>query len=372
MSATVAVALASLGGGHRSVSRAISQALREASPAVNVTEVDVFSRQCSAFPLTAIPRLYTLFTADAPFVWSALYNSTNGRSRFRFVERLAQPMIRRKLKEALASIKPSVIVSVFPALGYTLQCALRELGWHTPLGVVVIDLISIHDAWLCRDAAWHAVPTEGAQQALLSGGIEGDSIHVTGLPVGEGFARKPTGRISAQQQLGLPQDRPVVLLVAGGTGARYLRTLASKLASSGLPCSLVVVAGRNERLRRRLVDDVQGLPCRVLGYVTDMSRLMWASDVIVTKAGPSTITEAVNCGLPMVLTGAIPGQEEGNVRYVVSNGIGMLAAEPAEVVRSVAKLLGDQGMVAKMRSAMRSLRRPTAAHEVAQLILGSC
>jgi len=354
------------------MAQAISEALSELDADVAVSTVNVFSAECSSFPLTAIPRLYALFTVSYPLLWRTLYYGTNGHTRYTLVERLVQPLIRPRLKAVLRAIQPDVIVSVFPALGYTIQRAVQELGWRTSLGIVVADLVSIHPAWLCRDAAWYAVPTDEAQRSFASAGVDSGSIYVFGLPVRREFLRPLGDRYGLRQELGLPVENFVVLIAGGGEGTGRLEDMVDALLASHLPCYLVVVAGRNERLRQRLAHKTQGLPCRVLGYVTNMAGWMWASDALVTKAGPSTIIEAVHCGLPMVLTGAIPGQEEGNVSFVLSNGLGVMATEPQDVVASVAKLLADQALVAEIRSAMQRIRRPHAAHEIARLILASC
>lgn len=368
----VLIALAPLGGGHQSMAQAISEALSELDANVVVSTVNVFSAECSAFPLTAIPRLYVLFTVSYPALWCALYYGTNGRVRYTLVERLVQPLIRSRLKVVLRAIQPDVIVSVFPALGYTIQRAIQELGWHTPLGIVVADLVSIHQAWLCRDAAWYAVPTDEAWRSLVSAGVDSGSIHVFGLPVRREFLRPPDDRYGLRRELGLPIENFVVLVAGRGEGTGRLEDMVDALLASHLPCYLVVVTGRNEWLRRSLAHKTQGLPCRVLGYVTNTARWMWASDALVTKAGPSTVVEAVHCGLPIVLTWAIPGQEEGNVSFVLSNKLGVMAKEPQDVVTSVAKLLTDQALVAEIRSAMQRVRRPHAALDIARLILASC
>lgn len=333
---------------------------------------NVFSAECSSFPLTAIPRLYALFTVDFPVLWYTLYHGTNGHARYSLVERLVQPLIRPKLKTVLRAIQPEVVVSVFPALGYTIQRAIQELGWHTPLGIVVADLVSVHQAWLCRNAAWYAVPTDEARQAFVSAGIDSGPVYVLGLPVRREFLQQPTDRHSLRRKLGLPIESFVVLIVGGGEGTGRLEDTVDALLASRLPCHLVVVTGRNERLRQRLVQKTKDLPCRVLGFVTNMADWMWASDVLVTKAGPSTIIEAVHCCLRMVLTDALPGQEEGNVSFVLSNRLGVMATEPQDVVASVGELLTDPTLVAEITSAMQKAQHPHAAHEVAKLILDSC
>ncbi len=111
------------------------------------------------------------------------------------------------------------------------------------------------------------------------------------------------------------------------------------------------------------------MPTRIAGYVDDMPLWMAAVDVLVTKAGPGTIAEALACGLPLVLSSFVPGQEMGNVSYVEENGVGVYRSEPNEI----AALVGDwlepgNPTLAAMRARAQALARPQAALEIAQAL----
>ena len=116
-------------------------------------------------------------------------------------------------------------------------------------------------------------------------------------------------------------------------------------------------------------------PCRrrVRGYVTDMQRWMFAADCMVTKAGPGTISEALVCGLPLVLSGFIPGQEEANVDYVVDNGAGLFASQPDEIAAIVGRWLGsDQAQAKRLADNARRLGRPDATERIVRRVAAIC
>jgi 1,2-diacylglycerol 3-beta-galactosyltransferase len=103
-----------------------------------------------------------------------------------------------------------------------------------------------------------------------------------------------------------------------------------------------------------------------------MPDLMRAADVIVTKAGPGAISEAVACELPIVLTGALPGQEKGNIDFVLQNGLGVLAPTPESVTHHLTALLDTPGwQLDQMRARARAISRPRATFDVARLIASS-
>jgi 1,2-diacylglycerol 3-beta-galactosyltransferase len=96
-----------------------------------------------------------------------------------------------------------------------------------------------------------------------------------------------------------------------------------------------------------------------------MSDWMSASDCIVTKAGPGTIAESLIRGLPILLSGYIPGQEEGNVPYVVDNKVGVFASEPAAIGLHIARWFGpDRTKLARMAENTKRLANPNSTENI--------
>jgi 1,2-diacylglycerol 3-beta-galactosyltransferase len=104
----------------------------------------------------------------------------------------------------------------------------------------------------------------------------------------------------------------------------------------------------------------------VRGFVHNMADWLRVADVVVSKAGPGTITEATCCGAPLLLTSHVPGQEKGNTEFVVGAGAGLHVPGVAELVDEVARLRRDPAAVAAMRAAAARLGRPHAAAAAAE------
>jgi 1,2-diacylglycerol 3-beta-galactosyltransferase len=176
-----------------------------------------------------------------------------------------------------------------------------------------------------------------------------------------------------QRKLGLKPGLPVILLVGGGEGAMGLRSAAHVISQAHLPVQLLIITGHNKRLYVQLQRTRSSLhvPAKVFGFVQNMQEMMCASDVIVTKAGPGTICEALACNLPIILSGYVPGQEEGNVTFVVENNVGMLAYDSVELINILRRLLkpGSELLHHELESAKR-ISRPGASFDIANCILG--
>jgi 1,2-diacylglycerol 3-beta-galactosyltransferase len=110
------------------------------------------------------------------------------------------------------------------------------------------------------------------------------------------------------------------------------------------------------------------IPTRIYGFVKEMPDFMQASDILVTKAGPGTISEAFNAGLPMILYSRLPGQEDGNVGYVTSQGAGVWAPRPDQIVTAVKNWIDHPERLNQAAGASRRLARPDAARRIARIL----
>merc|ERR1711957_478430 len=171
-------------------------------------------------------------------------------------------------------------------------------------------------------------------------------------------------------------DVPTVLVVGGGDGMGGITAIATalgnRLDSDGLKdekqYQMVVVCGSNKEAVKELssLDWEKGVNVLVNGFVNNMDEWMRASDAIVTKAGPGTIAEASICGLPCILSSFLPGQEEGNVPFVVDSGFGCYRGEPEGIADTVEEWFAREGMLEKMRDDALIAARPDATLDIAR------
>jgi 1,2-diacylglycerol 3-beta-galactosyltransferase len=230
----------------------------------------------------------------------------------------------------------------------------------------VADLVSTHMFWYDHRADRTLAPTVPAFDRGVSAGLDPNLMRVTGLPVHPRFSEGLPSKAEARSTLGWDASLPTLLVVGGGEGMGPLYKTARAINSRRLNCQLAIITGRNKTLKARLESCHWNQPTHIYGFVTEMPRLMSAADVLVSKAGPSTICEACIAGLPMILYDAIPGQETGNVEYVVANDAGIFAPSPREVADAAQAWLaeGASGLLRRSENALR-IGRPNAVWEIA-------
>jgi 1,2-diacylglycerol 3-beta-galactosyltransferase len=211
------------------------------------------------------------------------------------------------------------------------------------------------------------VPTEAAQQHAIRLGMPPERVQVVGQPVHPDFAAKLGDKRDVRRRLGMDADRPCVLIVGGGDGVGPIYEIARTLAIRVPNAQLAVVTGHNPALRQRLDSVTWEIPTRIYGFVDNMPELMSASDLLVTKAGPGTLAEAFIAGLPTIISSYIPGQEGGNVRYVLEHEAGAYATDPLEIARIASEWLqpGSESLQRVVSNAA-ALARPDATLVIAK------
>ncbi len=363
------------GGGHRSAAKAITAALDEirstpeGDPIHFEHRVDDVAAHCT-FPLSQLGPAYSAALRFAPPIYGALFHATNGRRRFRSVVRFCEPLYRERLRELFIAYQPDVIVSVHPLLNHAALRARADARIAAPVITVITDLGRVHEGWLIPEADAVVVPAREVYQRAVQRGVPEERLRLLGHPIHPKFEDVTAHKPELRRKLGLPIDKTIALLMAGGEGGGKLLPTTLAIAKSKLPLHLIVVTGRNAPLRAKLEEMAPSLrmPMTILGFREDVPELMRASDLLVTKAGPGTIAEASVAELPVVVYDFVPGQEEGNLDYVRANGIGVVSLSTPEVVRSIRRLVSNFERLQTMRVQQSKVAPRGSSRRIAHLI----
>lgn len=372
---TILVAYVTAGAGHRRAAEALAQALRDAAPEATVECVDVLT--CSPRRFHAFyAQTYLFLVRHLPWVWKISYRLLDHLWLYRVVQPLRRWWNLRITRRFTVFLRErafdAVVVTHF--LPADVCSAGKRAGWLTARLVVVVTDLYPHRFWLSPEADAVVVSTAESAEILRQRQVVEARIHVRGIPIGKPFLR-PIDQVMARGALQLHPQRLTVLVTSGGTTVgSFERVVESLLAlEESLPgrLQLLVVCGEDEATRHRLAKRAQesAMPMRVFGFVDNMAELMGASDLIVSKAGGLTVSEALARGRPLVLYHVIPGQEQLNARYVARHGAGCVAPHLADVALAVRRCVEDSTSLQAMAAAARALGHPNAASAIAADIL---
>ena len=358
------------GTGHRRAAEALAEAVRLQCAQAEVVCLDLLA-WVPAWLRWAYPKVYQCLVGFLPTLWAVGYYALDHPWVFRAVQRCRgfwNRTVTRRLIRWTGQWQPDVVIAThfFPAevFGYE-----RQAGRLAARVIVVITDLFPHRLWLTAGADAIVVGSDKTKQLCQDRGIDGERLHVLGIPIGSQFC-VPQDRSALARQWTLDPGRRTVLIVSGGMGLGPVAELVHRLvgaerARPGL-LQLLVVCGENARLARRLRTRyaASAMPVRVFEFVETMPQLMAASDLLVTKAGGLTVMEALTMGLPMVLCGVIPGQERFNAEYVVGHGAAVLTPVVEAAVAATLRLAAGPQALEAMRARAIALARPRAAQDI--------
>jgi 1,2-diacylglycerol 3-beta-galactosyltransferase len=355
------------GAGHRAAAEAVAAAVNRRYP--NEFQVELFDpmrdHRLLAGRLTA---LYGPITRRLPFLWGAAYHATNLQPTVRLFQHAIGRGLRRKLRQVLEP-RPALVASFHPLLNHV---AVDVIAYGVPRVTVITDWINFHKAWTDLTADCIVCPSDAAMQLCRRRGIPADRLVKAGLPIHPRFQDAIGGfsdKTAMRLKLRLRPHAPTVLLAGGGDGTEPLRKYAAALARSPLDIQVLAISGRNKALAERIRED-NHVGVHVFGFVDNMPELLLASDLLVTRAGPGMIAEGLACGCPLLLTGYLPGQEEGNVKEVVDRGLGRFVPRPDDLVAAVTDWFAKPPQE-RVRDAekVRAAADPGAAFQVADVLV---
>lgn len=363
----VSILMTGAGGGHLASAQSLEEALEGCA---RVTLVNVLDER-ARFPFDHLSDSYAPVVAIAPDLYRLAYKVVQTPVGLRLLENGAYALLWREMAAAITDTRPDVVISVHALLNDVPLRAIRQAGCAAPFVSAVVDGGVPPVSWFTRHADLCCVADEGIRRLAIDAGMPADRVAVTGLPVRRAFVEaRGLAKEDARRTLGVEPTLPLVLVMSGGAGMGRVGAMATavarRLAGGGVRAQMAVITGGNERLRRRLAGSDWPVPVTVLGFTPDVATWMAASDILLTKAGPGTIAEAACLGVPTLLTGFVPGQEEGNVAWAEDNGGAVFEPRPKRAAALVGRWLGsDRGELERMSARMSAMGRPGAARAIA-------
>jgi len=361
---------ASVGSGHGRAAQAVELAIGEKCPEASVTSIDVLELANPLFRRVYSGGYFDA-VANAPHLVGYLYERLDRSPRRldRRADRIrggVQSVILHRLTDLLTSRKWDLVVSTH-FLPPEIVAKLRRGGKLNCPQVVVTTDFDTHRLWRHDPCEHYFTATEEGRQNLAAHGVDGDRITATGIPIHPAFNRHQSPAAS-KRAMCLTDDRPVVLQLGGGLGIGPIETLHREILNISIPLQVMTVTGHNADARGA----IEKTPCpprhhrHVLGYTNQIDQLMAAADLIVSKPGGLTTSEALARGTPMVIVDPIPGQETRNSDYLLENGAAIKVNNPASLAHKVTTLLTDPQRLAGMQTAARNISRPHAADDIAR------
>jgi processive 1,2-diacylglycerol beta-glucosyltransferase len=374
----VLIATITAGGGHLAAAAALDEAWRGFRPEDVVERIDLL-KFFSPLHRKIHSEGYIKLVERAPELWGMVFAKTDDPKVARTLNKLKRAFpsnSRHRFERHVKQFKPDAVLCThylpLELLGHRRGGAGRQLAGKSsalpgPFVVSVVTDFEAHALWMESCVDLYCVAAEETKARLVARGAAAENIVATGIPIAGKFSGK-TDVKAVRKAYGLRDDHRVLLVLSGGFGMGPVAEILEELDKVPKEFQTVVVTGRNEELRRELAAQDRKHPTHVLGFASNMNELMAVADLVITKPGGLTSSEAMAMGKPLFILNPIPGQEAANSDFLLERGAAAKVNRVEDLPYRIAQLLGSKKLT-EMSAAAKALGRPRAARSVCEEVM---
>lgn len=354
------------GHGHKSITTSLMEKF-SLYPDVKVHVIDGFTLIGNIG--LRIGKLYGPITRRAKEVWKFMWEISLKKPSL--VNEFTEVAMRDNFLELIREIKPDLILSVHPNFNGSVINILEENNINIPFVTLIADLVSITPLWADPRADYIICPTKESKYKCLEFGVSESKLELIGFPVRKKFLEHLNK--DAQERV-YTKDRPLeCLIMSGGEGSGNMSTIA-RILLKNFNCKVKIITGRNKalkrRLERRLYDKFGTERVEVYGFTENIQDLMLSSDLAITRGSPNVMMEVVACNVPLIVTGNLPGQEEGNPGYLIKHNLGVVCKDTTRLKSIVKELLINNGnKLNQIKRSQKKFLNPNVAQEIVDFLL---
>ncbi|EKN64780.1 1,2-diacylglycerol 3-glucosyltransferase [Neobacillus bataviensis LMG 21833] len=360
---------ASFGDGHKQVANALSEAIQFTLPNVEPVTIDIMEwLHPYLFPISHY--FYNRVIKKFPQVYSYFYKRTREKSSFSVKLNTFFTLGMGSMLNVIEKIQPIVVVSTYPfAAG--IMSKLKEHGLVDIPTVTVITDYTDHSYWIYPFTDHYIVGSKQVKDRLVSLGIEGHKINHSGIPVLKKFMNTQSREVLAKTYH-LNPSQFTLLVMGGGEGfiGKGISTFQA-LENLSSPIQIIIVCGRNKKLRNQLEKELRNTKHHILllGYSENIHELMALSDLMISKPGGVTTSEALTMELPLLLYHPLPGQEEDNAQFLVDTGLALLAKNDFDLIGKIEVVTKDVKSLNRMKQRARQYQSKTSSVDALDIIM---
>lgn len=399
MSKKVLIMSASTGGGHNRAARAIEEELIKKTVNGESIECKIVDslKLVNTTMDKIISRGYEKSAIYTPNAYGRVYRlSESGLvSKNEFKDNMITTFMAKKFRKLLLDEKPDVIIGThpFPMIALSTlkkQCshhAISNTVFHSSLNDKFVSyfninqfptLISVltdyttHSTWIQNELDYYIVGHEYVKELLISEGVDSNKIKPLGIPVEKSFLQH-RNRELVLSELGFDSSKLTVLLMGGSFGAGNIKETLEELININRDFQILVITGKNESLKEKLDKKLKlhnlDKKVKVLGFTNKMNDILASIDVLVTKPGGLTTTEALLKDVPMIVPYYIPGQEEENLDFLCNCGSALRTTKKYSLSVLLKVLIDDSSRLEILKKNIKSIRKFNSSQNIANLVV---
>ncbi len=355
----------STGGGHLKAAKALSEYIKMVDDTSEILVIDTL-KYASPIVNKIIVNTYINMLKLTPKVYGKIYNASDTNSclvgeNLNYLGSGVNALFSFKINKLVKEFKPDIVVCTHP---FSLQMV-KKLDIPT---IAILTDYAMHPLWVknCIDA--YVIPHEFLIEDAVDKGADRQKIYPLGIPIENKFL-KEYNRKDILNEFGL-EDKTTFLIMGGSLGLGKIEDVFLRLAESRREFQIVVVAGSNQKLKRKLEKHVKYIHSKnvcILNYTDKIDKLMEISDFVITKPGGLTVAESLAKRLPICIISPIPGQEEKNSDFLLNCGVAINFGN-GKIDSFLSQIMDNRAKVDSMKKVAGVLAKPNALKDIYNLM----
>ncbi|MBR1779518.1 MAG: galactosyldiacylglycerol synthase [Clostridia bacterium] len=397
---------ASTGGGHMTAAKALKSYILAKDADTKVEIVDTLE-YISPILNRTISDSYAYMIKKSPRVFATIYHASNKDSRFSDLVVLLNNFFSKKLLGLIEKFQPDAIVTTHMFPNEMVSYLKEKNKISKPLICIMTDYVP-HKTWISRNVDAYIVANNEMKTCMIKWGVAGKNIYPFGIPVNEAFyAQKNKSEIL--NKLSLKLDIPTILIMAGSFGVTNILNIYNDLLEIEKDFQIIVITGKNqklyeafdkklnpqnykisakinfdkidiikksikihsdvlEKLKKSAYRERKAKPTRLIFFTGEVYDYMKAADLIITKPGGLTVSEALASNLPLAIFNAVPGQEEGNADFLVKNNMAVKIGNGKNCKEIIEELICDKVSLSLMKDSCKKFDKSKSNENIYSLI----
>jgi processive 1,2-diacylglycerol beta-glucosyltransferase len=349
---------ASTGHGHNQAANSLKQEL-EASH-YQVTIVEPLKEEGRIMDML-IDDGYNILARKLPKMYGRLYRMTGRKLVNKSVITFFNMTLSSTISQLAKEHKPDLLIVTHPLFVNVVSFLKASGRINLPFIAVVTDYMA-HRFYVNKHVDAYIVGSSYTKDTLIEKGVLENKIFTYGIPVRKEF-REPRS---------VDKDSIfTLLLMGGGMGIPYLKKCLGEILKNNHEFRIFVVCGNNQKLKNELeekyADSFKGKEVKIFGFTPNIAELMDQSDIIITKPGGLTVTEAINKNIPIIIPYFIPGQEEENTKILLKAGVATSVKTLSKLNEVIDRFYKNPYLLEEMRLKAREISKEQSPDSIVQL-----
>jgi processive 1,2-diacylglycerol beta-glucosyltransferase len=353
---------ASIGNGHNEASKALKEQFEQQGETVTI--IDTFH---SIHPLLhkTFLELYLRMIEKTPRLWGRLYRYSEEYSWFLVLDQLGT-FFCEKLNSIITKQRTSVMISTHPFVTAFLARLKKKKNLTMPLYTVITDLY-LHPAYVRPEIDGYFTASPHIDHFAQEHNLSLEQLFCTGIPIKE-IPDINIPRWKLRNDLKLQPDEKTILISGGGLGLGKYEEIIRTLEELQQNIQILCMTGTNKELEEKIRQCRSKHRLHIISYTNQFTNYLRASDLVISKAGGLTVSEALACETPILIYQPVPGHEEDNAQFLIDFGTAVKAERIEDISSHLEEMVFNEETYHQLVSNARKLKKPDAARHIAYVI----